>query len=398
MSLSLNVLTQLGIMILFGMFMGRMMKHIKLPNVTGYLIAGLLLGPYFLPALGCPFSVLSENFISGIGIISEVALGFIAFSIGNEFRISYFKKVGAAPLIIASMESLFAVIVVVAVLIVTKHDPAFSLVLGSIAAATAPAATIMVINQYRAKGPVTSTLLSVVAIDDATALILFYVSSAIASAMAGRGGNPFLSVLIPIGQILAALAVGALLGFLLLIPMRFFHKKGNRLALICGFLFAAIGIADLLGLSSLMLCMALGAAVANLSQEAEQIISIAEGVTSPIYILFFVASGAGLQVSVLKTVGVIGAIYIIGRSIGKLFGAWLGARMSKTTAAVSKYLGPCLLPQAGVAIGLTLVAGRIVPEYAPTIRAVVLAGTLIYEIIGPGITKMSLTKAGEIRS
>jgi Kef-type K+ transport system membrane component KefB len=144
--------------------------------------------------------------------------------------------------------------------------------------------------------------------------------------------------------------------------------------------------------------MALGAAVANLSREAEQIISIAEGVTSPIYILFFVASGAGLQVSVLKTVGVIGAIYIIGRSIGKLFGAWLGARMSKTTAAVSKYLGPCLLPQAGVAIGLTLVAGRIVPEYASTIRAVVLAGTLIYEIIGPGITKMSLTKAGEIRS
>ncbi|HCI73085.1 MAG TPA: cation/H(+) antiporter [Lachnospiraceae bacterium] len=398
MSLSLNVLSQLGMMILAGMFMGRMMKHIKLPNVTGYLLAGLLLGPYFLPALGCPFSVLSESFISGIGIISEVALGFIAFSIGNEFRISYFKKVGAAPLIIASMESLFAVVVVVAVLILTRHDVAFSLVLGSIAAATAPAATIMVINQYRAKGPVTSTLLSVVAIDDATALILFSVSTAIASSMAGRGSNPVVSILIPVGQILAALAIGGAMGFLLLIPMRYFKKKGNRLALICGFLFAAIGIADLLGLSSLMLCMALGATVANLSTESEQIISIAESVTSPIYILFFVASGAGLQVSVLKTVGLIGVIYIVGRIIGKLFGAWLGARMSKCEAAVSKYLGPCLLPQAGVAIGLTLLAGQIVPEYAPTIRAVVLAGTLVYEIIGPGITKMSLTKAGEIRS
>ncbi len=396
MSLSLNLLTQLGIMILAGMFMGRMMKHLRLPNVTGYLLAGLLLGPYFLPALGSPFSVLSESFISGIGILSEVALGFIAFSIGNEFRISYFRKVGAAPLIIASMESLFAVVVVVAALLVTGHEPAFSLVLGSIAAATAPAATIMVINQYRAKGPVTSTLLSVVAIDDATALILFSVSTAIASGMSGRASNPVISVLVPVGQILAALAVGGVLGFALLIPMRFFHKKGNRLALICGFLFLGIGIADLLGLSSLMLCMALGAAVANLSPEAGQIISIAESITSPIYILFFVASGAGLQVSVLRTVGLIGVIYIVGRSIGKLFGAWLGARISHVPKEVGKYLGPCLLPQAGVAIGLTLLAGRVVPEYAPTIRAVVLAGTLVYEIVGPGITKLSLTKAGEI--
>ena len=369
MSLSLNVLMQLGIMILAGMFMGRMMKHIKLPNVTGYLLAGLLLGPYFLPALGCRFSILSESFVSGIGIISEVALGFIAFSIGNEFRLSYFRKVGAAPLIIASMESLLAVVVVVLALILTRHDPAFSLVLGSIAAATAPAATIMVINQYHAKGPVTTTLLSVVAIDDATALILFSVSAAIASGMTGRASNPVLAVLIPVGQILAALGIGAVLGFLLLIPMKFFHKKSNRLALISGFLFLAIGIADLTGLSSLMLCMAFGAAVANLSSESDQILSIAQSITSPVYILFFVASGAALQVGVLKTVGLIGAVYIIGRVVGKLSGAWLGSRMARLEPSVGKYLGPCLLPQAGVAIGLTLLAGRVVPEYAPTIRA-----------------------------
>lgn len=397
MSLSLNVLMQLGIMILAGMFMGRMMKHIKLPNVTGYLLAGLLLGPYFLPALGCRFSILSESFVSGIGIISEVALGFIAFSIGNEFRLSYFRKVGAAPLIIASMESLLAVVVVVLALILTRHDPAFSLVLGSIAAATAPAATIMVINQYHAKGPVTTTLLSVVAIDDATALILFSVSAAIASGMTGRASNPVLAVLIPVGQILAALGIGAVLGFLLLIPMKFFHKKSNRLALISGFLFLAIGIADLTGLSSLMLCMAFGAAVANLSSESDQILSIAQSITSPVYILFFVASGAALQVGVLKTVGLIGAVYIIGRAVGKLSGAWLGSRMARLEPSVGKYLGPCLLPQAGVAIGLTLLAGRVVPEYASAIRAVVLAGTLVYEIIGPGITKLSLTRAGEIR-
>ncbi len=396
MSLSLNVLTQLGIMILAGMFMGRMMKHIKLPNVTGYLLAGLILGPYFLPALGCPFSILSEGFISGIGIVSEVALGFIAFSIGNEFRISYFRKVGAAPLIIASLESFFAAAVVVAGLILTRHSVPFSLVLGSIAAATAPAATIMVINQYKAKGPVTSTLLSVVAIDDATALILFSIASAIASGMTGRQTNPVFSILIPIGQILAALAIGGLLGVILLIPMRFFHKKSNRLALICGFLFVTIGIADLIGLSSLMMCMAFGAAVANLSSESDRIMAVAESVTAPVYILFFVASGAGLQVNVLKSVGAIGLIYIVGRSIGKIFGAWLGARVGHAGPAVGRYLGPCLLPQAGVAIGLTLLAGQIVPDYAPTIRAVVLAGTLVYELIGPGITKLSLTAAGEI--
>ena len=396
MSLSLNVLTQLGIMILAGIFMGRLMKHIKLPNVTGYLLAGLLLGPYLFPSLGFRFSVLSESFVSGIGIISEVALGFIAFSIGNEFRLSYFRKVGSAPLIIASMESLMAVVVVVLVLLLTRHDPAFSLVLGSIAAATAPAATIMVINQYHAKGPVTNTLLSVVAIDDATALILFSVSSAIAAGMAGRASNPFLSVLVPVGQILAALLTGLVMGFLLLIPMRFFHKKSNRLALICGFLFLAIGIADLTGLSSLMLCMAMGAAVANLSQESDQILAISQSVTSPVYILFFVASGASLQIGVLKTVGVIGALYIVGRILGKLSGAWLGARLARTEPSVGRYLGPCLLPQAGVAIGLTLLAGRSVPEYAPAIRAVVLSGTLVFEMIGPGITKLSLTRAGEI--
>ena len=396
MSLSLNALTQLGIMILAGMFMGRMMKHIRLPNVTGYLLAGLLLGPYFLPSLGCPFSILSENFISGIGIISEVALGFIAFSVGYEFRISYFRKVGAAPLIIASMESLFAVVVVAAALQLTRHDAPFSLMLGSIAAATAPAATIMVIDQYKSRGPVTSTLLSVVAIDDATALILFSVASAITSGMTGRASNPVLQVLLPVGEILAAILIGGVMGVVILIPMRYFHKKSNRLALICGFLFAGIGIADLLGLSALMLCMAFGAAVANLSADAGNILSVVEGITAPVYILFFVASGAGLQVSVMKTAGIVGAIYIIGRSIGKLFGAWVGARLAHSPAPVGKYLGPCLLPQAGVAIGLTLLAGRIVPEYAPVIRAVVLAGTLVYEIIGPVVTKLSLTRAGEI--
>lgn len=398
MTPALNTLADLGIMILFGIFMGRMAKHIKLPNVTGYLVAGLLLGPYFFPALGIPFSVLSENFVNNIAVISEVALGFIAFSIGNEFKFSYFKQVGSTPVVIACLESLFAVVFVVVMLIVCGQSVPFSLVLGAIAAATAPAATIMVINQYKAKGPVTKTLLSVVAIDDATALMLFSINVAVAKTITGGHTNLVLAILTPIGQIAAALGLGFVMGFILLIPMKYFKKKGNRLGLIVGFIFLGIGIADKLGLSSLMLCMALGATVANISEEADAIMDIADSITAPVFILFFVASGAGLQVSVLKKVGLIGVIYIVFRVLGKMFGAWLGGRICKAPDKVNRYLGPCLLPQAGVAIGLTLVAGNVVPEYAAEIRAVVLAGTLIYELIGPGVTKMSLTKAGEIKA
>ena len=180
--------------------------------------------------------------------------------------------------------------------------------------------------------------------------------------------------------------------------MRYFKKRGNRLALICGFIFLGIGLADLFGLSSLMLCMGLGATVANFSEESGTIMEIADSITSPIFILFFVSSGAALQVSILRTVGGIGAIYIIFRVFGKMFGAWLGGTLCRADSKVNRFLGPCLIPQAGVAIGLTLVAGSVVPDYASRIRAVVLAGTLVYELIGPAITKLCLTQAGEIQA
>ena len=214
-SLSLNTFLNLGIMIFVGMAVGRLMKLIKLPNVTGYLIAGLLIGPGVL-------GLLSEEFISGIGIISDCALGFIAFSIGNEFKISYFKRVGSTPIVIACLESFFAVLVVVIALMATGHSTTFSLVLGSIAAATAPAATIMVIKQYKAKGPVSETLLSVVAIDDATALIMYSLSIALASALAGTAASAKELVLAPVIEIGGALVVGAILGFIFLIPLKFF--------------------------------------------------------------------------------------------------------------------------------------------------------------------------------
>ena len=386
----LNTLTDLALMIFAGMFCGRMAKHLRLPNVTGYLVAGLLIGPAVL-------GLLSEDFLDGISLISDVALGFIAFSIGNEFKLSYFKRVGAAPVVIACMESLFAVLFVVCGLLISGQSLPFSLVLGAIAAATAPAATIMVIKQYRAKGPVTDSLLSVVAIDDATALILFSLAVAVAQAVTNSGASLGASLLAPVKEIGGALVVGAVLGFVFLLPLRFFKKQGNRLSLIVGFIFAGLGLAEWLGLSDLLLCMAMGAVIANFSPDVNKLMDICDSVTPPIFMLFFVASGADLKLSVLPTVGIIGVIYILLRVAGKIFGAGLGAAVCKCDRTVRKYLGPCLLPQAGVAIGLSLAAGEVVPEFAPQIRAVILCGTLIYELVGPAITKLSLKKAGEIQ-
>lgn len=389
-SISLNTFIDLGLMIFVGMALGRLVKKIKLPNVTGYLLAGLLLGPAVL-------GILSDDFLTSIEIISDAALGFIAFSIGNEFKVSYFKRVGATPIVIACLESFFAVAFVSAALKISGCSTTFSLVLGSIAAATAPAATIMVIKQYRAKGPVTETLLSVVAIDDATALIMYSLSIALATALSGKAASTTDLILSPVIEIGGALVVGAILGFLFLIPLKFFKKDGNRLSLIIAFIFMGLGLSKLCGFSSLLLCMAMGAIIANFSPDVNHIMDLSDKITPPIFMLFFVASGAGLKLSVLPTVGVAGIIYIVFRVLGKMFGASMGAIVCKADKNIRKYLGPALIPQAGVAIGLSLAAANVVPEYATQIRTVILCGTLIYELIGPAVSKTCLKKAGEIK-
>ncbi len=388
--ISLNTFINLGIMIIAGMFLGRLVKHIKLPNVTGYLLAGLLLGPSLL-------GLLNESFIEDITIISDIALGFIAFSIGTEFKVSYFKRVGATPIVIACLESLFAVVFVCGALMLVTRDITFSLVLGAIAAATAPAATVMVIKQYRAKGPVTETLLSVVAIDDATALIMYSVAVAIAGAISGNGASVSEIVMKPAIEIGGALIVGAITGLLFLIPMRFFKKSGNRLCATIAFIFIGIGLSQMCGFSSLLFCMAMGAMIANFSDDLKHIIKLTDSITPPIFMLFFVASGAELKLSVLPSVGIVGIVYIVVRVIGKIFGASLGATMCKADKNIRKYLGPALIPQAGVAIGLSLAAASAAPEYATEIRTVILCGTLIYELVGPVISKTCLKKAGEIK-
>ena len=387
----MDALLSLAIILLTGLIFEKIIRLFKLPNVTGYLIGGLLIGPSVL-------NLVTEGQLESLSFVSSIALGFIAFSIGGEFKMSYFKRVGLTPIIIAIFESLMAVFMVTGTLILFGFDKAFSIVLGAIAAATAPAATIMVIKQYKAKGSLTETLLSVVALDDAVALIAFGVAVAISQMINNPSGANLLSqIASPVIEILMSLVIGGILGFLLVLPVRFYKDDASRQSLIYIFIFIALYIASKGGYSDLLTIMAMGAVFTNLSNESLKLMRIADVMTPPIFMAFFVISGADLKLSILPSIGLVGITYVVIRSVGKVLGASIGAILSKSDANIRKYLGFALLPQAGVAIGLTVVAKTVVPQYAETIRAVILCGTLIYELIGPAVSKWALTKAGDIK-
>jgi len=385
----MSVLFYLGVMLLAGLLFGRLAKKLTLPNVTGYLVAGLVIGPYVL-------KIVSADMASSISMVSEMALGFIALSIGAEFKLSYFKEVGMTPVVIAVLEGLMAVGFVIGGVLIAGEPLSFALVLGAIASATAPAATIMVIRQYNAHGPVTKTLLSVVALDDAVALIAFGFAVAISKSITGGSDSIVMSLLEPFIELGLSIVCGAAAAAVMLIPLKFFKKQSNRLCAIVGVVFLTSATATYIGASSLLSCMIFGAVLANISKDADDVFRITDIVTPPVFMLFFVVSGAQLDVTLIPKIGLLGIIYVTFRVAGKFIGAWLGAVIMKAPKAVKKYLGWTLVPQAGVAIGLTLVADQVVPEYAGQIRAIVLCGTLIYELIGPVISKMALKAAGEI--
>ena len=380
---------QCSIIFITGLIFSKLAKMVKLPAVTGYLVGGLLLGPFVL-------NFVTIESVDTLAIFSDIALAFIAFNIGSEFKLSYFKKVGIAPIVIACFESLFAVLFVLIVLLLTNHELRFSLMLSAIAAATAPAATIMVIKQYRANGPVTKTLLSVVAIDDATALILFGFALAITNSLSNGSGNLLMMLLSPIIEVVVSLVIGTIMGLILSYAIRF-YKDDLRVPLIIATLLLTLGISAIFDASSLLVCMVLGAIFCNLSNEADKTMNIIDGITPSLFMMFFVLSGAELNVSILPSIGLVGIIYVVFRVVGKYVGAYVGAKLSKASENVCRYIGPCLIPQAGVAIGLSLVAQGMVPEFGSTIRAVILCGTLIYELIGPFVTKKTLIMAKEIK-
>lgn len=388
---SSTIIFDVSIVMLCGLVFGRLVKHLKMPNVTGYLIAGLLLGP-------CVLGIIPADMVSNFSVASDMALGFIAFSIGSEFKISYFKQVGFTPVVIAITESLGAVVFVIAACLLLGFQTELSILLGAIAAATAPAQTIMVINQYRAKGPLTSMLMSVVALDDAVALIAFGFASTIVKAMASHQGISLQSVLSPIYEVAVSFLLGGVLAIVMVVFLRHFKKPSNRLCVSVGFVLGTTWLAGVVHGSALLSCMALGAVLVNVFDDIESVMKATDSFTPPLFMLFFAMSGAGFDLKAIASIGLIGIVYVVMRVLGKMFGAWFGGKLMKADDKICRYLGPTLMPQAGVALGLILVAESIVPEFASQIRTVILCSTFIYSILGPSVAKAALVKAGEIKT
>ena len=398
--MDLKVLLYIGIIIAAGLLSGKLAKFLRMPNATGYLVGGLLLGPSL-------FNIVKVESFEGLEVISVVALGFIAFSIGNEMKVSYFKRVGTKPIVIAIFEASMAVLFVFLGLIgyfaitgnLTNINIRFSLVLASIAAATAPAATLLVVRQYKSKGKLTEMLMSVVAIDDSVAVLLFGIGVAITNAVNPNivHSSVLMQVLQPVIEILISLGVGGVIGLILVLGTKWFTGRGNRISLVIVSVFLTIFVSDYLGGSYILASMTLGAVFANLSDKYEEVNGLIYFITAPIYITFFVFSGVELDISVLTTVGVIGMVYVVFRVLGKVFGAKSGAILTKQDTSIKKYLGWSLMPQAGVAIGLSLVATHVLTtDLGSQIKAIILASSVIYGLIGPIVTKYTLQKAGDI--
>jgi Kef-type K+ transport system membrane component KefB len=412
MTQTASVFLSLSVALLAGLLLSRLAKLVKLPAVTAYLIAGVLIGPFVLGSVGIPGIGITSEQIEGFGLIADLALGFIAFSMGNEFRLSQLKKIGKQATVIGVLQALITTVVVDVALIAlhfamsdTLSIPA-AIVLASVATATAPAATLMVVKQYKAKGPVTDVLLPVVALDDAVGLIVFAISFGIARSMGAAGFSPLAIILEPLLEILLSLLLGFVMGLLFTLCEKYFHSRSKRMAVSVTFVMLTVALSSLkfevggihIGFSSLLACMMLGTVFCNICEVSEELMDRADRWTTPVLILFFVISGAELDLSVFTqwAVVVVGIVYIISRSLGKCYGANISAKMTKSDPNIVKYLGITLLPQAGVALGMAIKAVELGPDGA-IVRNITLFAVLIYEIVGPFLTKMALTKAGDIK-
>jgi len=411
MSQTASIFLSLSVALLVGLLLSRLAKKVQLPAVTAYLVAGVLIGPFALGRIGIPGIGITGEQIAGFGLISDLALGFIAFSMGSEFRISQLKIIGKQATFVGVFQALFTTVIVDAALIILhliipdKFSLQSAIVLGAVATATAPAATLMVVKQYKSKGPVTDILLPVVALDDAVGLVVFAVSFGIARSLGTSTVNVTSVILEPVLEVILSLFLGFVMGLLFTLCEKYFHSRSKRMAVSVTFVMMTVAISSMsfdigsvhIGFSSLLACMMLGTVFCNICEVSEELMERADRWTTPVLILFFVISGAELELSVFADIMVvlIGAVYIISRSLGKYFGAGISARLSKCNPNVVKYLGITLLPQAGVALGMAIKAIELGPEGA-IVRNITLFAVLVYEIIGPFLTKVALTKAGDI--
>ena len=409
----INALLIIAIALFAGLMLSRVAKLMKLPAVTAYLVAGILIGPFCLGALGVQgigFTSLAE--VKSFSFISDVALGFIAFSIGNEFRLAQLKNTGKQATVIGIFQAVVTTLLVDAVLIGVhfiwpdKLSLPAAITLGAVASATAPAATLMVVRQYKAKGKLTDILLPVVALDDAVGLMLFAASFGVAKALL-VGKIDIVSIVVePILEIVLSLALGIVMGVLFTFCERFFHSRSKRLSMSVAFVFLTVALSMLkfdiggvhIGFSSLLVCMMLGTMFCNMCDFSEELMDRVDRWTAPLFILFFVISGAELELSVFADYAIVlvGIIYILARSAGKYSGAYLSAKSVHCDENIVKYLGVTLLPQAGVALGMAIKAHELGPE-GDMVANITLFAVLMYELLGPMLTKIALTKAGDIK-
>ncbi len=410
----MEYLLAIGLAMFAGLFLSRLASKFNLPDVTSYLVAGVLIGPLCLGALGSPDRGLpSFDFVEKLGLISDVSLGFIAFSIGNEFRLEELKHIGRQATIVAIFQALSATsfvdvgLLILHLFLGDTLPVSTCIVLGAIATATAPAATVMVINQYKAKGPLTNILLPIVALDDAVGLIVFAVSTGIAKALISGSINLVSVIVNPLVEIVASLVLGAALGWVFSVVEKFFNSRSKRLSLTVAFVFLCTAFSKIeltfgngveIGFSSLLVCMMCGTIFCNLCDFSDEIMYRTDRWTAPVYVLFFVLSGAELDLRVFGSAAVvgIGLVYILMRSAGKIVGASVSSRMVGCPKTVCKYLGITLLPQAGVALGMSATVAADFGAEGAIMRSIVLFSVLIYELVGPILTKIALTASGEI--
>ena len=402
----------LAVAMVGGLMLSRLTRLIHLPAVTAYLVAGLLLGPFCVGALqvqGLGFNSLAQ--VETFKIVSQTALGFIAFSMGNEFRLKQLKAMGKSAIIIGILQAVITTIVVDIALIAlhlcfpTMISIPCAITLGAIASATAPAATMMVVRQYKADGPMTRLLMLVVAIDDAVGLLLFSVSFGIANALASGAVSILAVVVEPIVEIVLSLALGAVMGWLLHRVEKFFHSRSKRMTISIAFVMLTVGLSMITfkvgpvncGFSLLLVCMMTGTIFCNVCPTSEELMERVENWTMPLNVLFFVLSGAELDLNVLAqpVTLIVGVVYIIARSAGKYYGAAFSCGMTHQPKPIVSHLGITLLPQAGVALGMAMTAATLAD--GALARNVVLFSVLVYELVGPALTKRSLTAVGEIR-
>lgn len=409
----MTTLLSLSLALFAGLMMTRVVSRFHLPDVTAYLVAGVLIGPYVIGRIGIGgvgFQTFDQ--LDHLSTISNAALGFIAFAIGSEFRMSSLKENGRQATVVGIVQGIVAMVFVDAALIVLhfiipdKLSLPAAITLGAIATATAPAATLMVVRQFKAKGKVTDILLPVVALDDAVGLVCFAASYGIASAMIS-GEVSLVSILVePLIEIVMSLVLGACLGWLLTQLEKMFHSNSNRLNLVICFVILTVAVSMVkfrignvtFGFSTLLVCMMLGTIFCNICPLSEDLMDRADRWTSPLFALFFVISGAELELSVFQDIMVVivGVVYIIFRSAGKIVGAWGSTKATDCDPMVQKYLGITLLPQAGVALGMCLTAQGLGGADGPLVRNIILFSVLVYELVGPMLTKWALTKAGDI--